>query len=127
MLLLWQALLSFILPINLANADHATPRTWRAQEGRRAVAPAVVVAAGVVTVAVSSLVITAAAVVAASLVFAVAFLAVVAVGPDQWRVTHAADDVFHAGALGAEVLVRQPVQVEGGEGEGLRGSVGVEA
>lgn len=39
--------------------------------------------------------------------------------------THAADDVFHAGALRAKVLVRHPVQVEGGEG--LRGSVGVEA
>lgn len=86
-----------------------------------------VVAAVVVIVAVSSLVIATVAVVAAILIFAVAFLAVVAVGPDQWRMAHAADDVFHAGALGAKVLVRQPVQVEGGEGEGLRRSVGVEA
>lgn len=112
-MLLRQTLLSLILPVNLA--DHTAPRARGAQEGRRAVAPAVVVAAGVVAVAVSSVVIAAVAVVAAILVFAVAFLVVVAVGPDQWRVTHATDDVFHAGALGTKVLVRQPVQVEGGE------------
>lgn len=83
-----------------------------------------VVAADVVAVAVPSVVIAAAAVVAAVLVLAVALLVVVAgVGSDQRRVAHAADDVLHAGALGAEVLVRQPVQVEGGEGEGLRGGV----
>lgn len=75
-----------------------------------------VVAAGVVAVAVSSVVIAAVAVVAAVLVLAVVFLVVVAgVGSDQWRVTHASDYVFHAGALGAKVFVRQPVQVEGGE------------
>lgn len=128
MLLLWQALLSLILPVHLTNADRAAPRTRRAQEGGRAVAPPVVVAADVVAVAVSSVVIAAAAVVAAVLVLAVALLVVVAgVGSDQRRVAHAADDVLHAGALGAEVLVRQPVQVEGGEGEGLRGGVGVMA
>lgn len=128
MLLLWQALLSFILPVHLAGADHAAPRTRRAQEGRGAVAPPVVVAVDVVAAAVSPVVVAAAAVVAAALVLAVAVLVVVAgVGPDQRRVAHAADDVFHAGPLGAEVLVRQSVQVEGGEGEGLRGSVGAVA
>ena len=67
-------------------------------------------------------------IVAAVLILTVAVLVVVAsVGPDQWGVAHAADDVFHAGAFGTEVLVRQPVQVKGGEGEGLRGSMGVEA
>lgn len=126
-LLLWQALLSLILPVNLTNADHTTPRTRRAQEGRRAVAPAVVVAAGVVAVAVSSVVIAAVAVVAAVLIFAVAVLVVVAVGPDQWRVINAPNDVFHTGALGAKVLIGEPVQIESGEGEGLRGSMGVEA
>lgn len=80
-LLLWQALLSLVLPVNLAYADHAAPRARRAQQGRRAVAPAVVVAAGVVAVAVSPVVVTA---VAAILAFSVAFLVVVAVGPDQW-------------------------------------------
>lgn len=124
-LLLWQALLSLILPVNLTNA---APRTWRAQERRWAVAPPVFVAADVVAVPVPSVVITAVAVVAAVLVFAVALLVVVAgTGPDQRRVTHAADYVFHAGALGAKVLVRQPVQVKGGEGEGLRGNMGVMA
>lgn len=124
-LLLWQALLSLILPVNLTSADRAAPRTRRAQEGRRAVAPPVVVAADVVAVAVSSVVIAA---VAAVLVLTVALLVVVAgVGSDQRRVTHAADDVLHAGALGAKVLVGQPVQVEGGEGEGLRGCMGVMA
>lgn len=127
-MLLWQALLSFILPVNLTSADHAAPRPRRAEEGRRAVAPPVVVAVDAVAVAVSSVVVTAVAVVAAVLVLAVAFLVVVAgVGPHQWRVTHAADDVFYAGAFGAKVLVRQSVQVEGGEGERLRGSVGVMA
>lgn len=126
MLLLRQALLSLILPVDFP--DHSTARTGRAQERRGAVAPAVAVAAGAVAVAVPSVVIAAAAVVAAVLIFAVAFLTVVAgVGSDQRRVTHAADDVLHAGALGSKVLVRQPVQVEGREGEGLRGSVGVEA
>ncbi len=75
-----------------------------------------IVGADVVAVAVSSVVSTAIAVVAAVLILAVALLVVVAcTGPDQWRVTHAADDVFHTGALGAKMLVRQPVQVEGGE------------
>lgn len=101
MLLLWQSLLSLILTVNLTNADRTAPRPWRAQEGRRAVAPAVVVtAAAVVAVSVPSVVI------AAALVLAVAFLVVVAsIGPDQWRVTHAADDVFHAGTLGTKMLV----------------------
>lgn len=122
-MLLWQALLPFVLPVNLPGADRSAPRTRRAEERRRAVAPPAVVAAEAVAVAVSSVVVAAAAVV---LVVAVAFLVVVAgVGPDQGRVTHAADDVLHAGALGAKVLVRQSVQVEGGQGEWLGGSVGV--
>lgn len=105
-LLLRQALLSFVLPVNLPGADHSAPRTRRAEQRRRAVTPPVVVAAQAVAAAVSSVVITAAAVAAVVLVLAVAFLVVVAgVGPDQRRVTHAADDVFYAGTLGAEVLV----------------------
>lgn len=81
-LLLWQALLPLILPVNLTNANHAAPRTRRAQKGRRAIAPPVVMAADTVAVAVYSVVITA---VAAVLVIAVAFLVVVTgVGPDQW-------------------------------------------
>ena len=128
-LLLRQTLLSLILPVNLTgtNTDDHGAGAWGAHEGG-AVAPDVAVVADVVAAAVSPVIIAAVAVAAAVLVVAVAFLVVVAgVGPDQGRVTHAADDVFHAGAFGAEVLVRQPVQVEGGEGEGLRGSVGVEA
>lgn len=125
MLLLWQTLLSLILPVNLTNADDTGPRTWRAQEGGRTVISHVVVVAGVVAVAVSPVIITAVAVV---LILSVAFLVVVAgIGTDQRRVTHAADDVFHTGALGTKVLIRQPVQIKRGEGEGLRGSVGVEA
>lgn len=48
---------------------------------------------------------------------------VASAGPDQRRVAHAADDVLHPGSLGAEVLVRQAVQVEGGQGESLGGGV----
>lgn len=125
MLLLWQALLSLILPVDLADSNHATPRARRAQQRRGAVAPAVT--AGAVAVAIASVVVTAVAVVAAVLIFAVALLVVVAsIGSDQRRVAHATDDVFHTGALGTKVLVGQPVQFEGGKGEGLRGSVGVE-
>ena len=126
-LLLRQTLLPLILPVNLTDADGNGPGAWRAHEGGT-VAPDVAVVADVVAAAVSPVIIAAVAVAAAVLVVAVAFLVVVAgVGPDQGRVAHAADDVFHAGAFGAEVLVRQPVQVEGGEGEGLGGGVGVEA
>lgn len=108
-LLLRQALLSLVLPVNLANANRATPRTWRAQERWRAVALAVVVA-----VAISSVVVTVVVAVVGALVLSVAISVVVTgVEPDQRRVTHAADDVFHAGPLGAQVLVRQPVQVKG--------------
>lgn len=115
-LLLRQALLPFVLPVNLAAA--AAPRARGAQEGRRAVAPPVVVAAAVAPVVVAAA--------AAVLVVAAAVLVVVAgVGPDQRRVAHAADDVLHPGPFGAEMLVRQSVQVEGGEG--LRGRVGVVA
>lgn len=77
-LLLWQALLSLILTVNLTSADHAAPRTWGAQEGGWAVAPAVVVVAAVVAVAVPSVV------TAAAFVLTAAFLVVVAsVGSDQ--------------------------------------------
>lgn len=39
---------------------------------------------------------------------------VASAAPDQRRVAHAADDVFHSGTLGTEVFIGQTVQVERG-------------
>lgn len=82
----------------------------------------------VVAVAVHpGVIVTAAAVVAAVFIVPGAVLVVIAcAGPHQRRVAHAANNVLHAGSLGAEVLIRESVQVKGGQGQRLGGSVGVE-
>lgn len=104
MLLLRQPLLPLVLPVNLAGVDPAAPGARGAQQGGGAVAaPAL----------------------AAALVFTAAVLAEIAAArPHQRRVAHAADDVLHTRTFGTQVLVGESVQVEGGDGKRLRGSVG---
>ena len=114
MLLLGQPLLPLVLPVSLAGIDAGAPRARGGQQGGGAVAPPAFAAAVVGT--------------AAATVFdlAAAVLAVIgSVGPHQRRVAHAADDVLHTRTFGTEVLVCESVQVEGGDGQRLRGSVGV--